>query len=72
MKCRYCNNKVKLTQLFFTKGKIKCSNCNKKFYISKIKLYLPSIASLIFLYEMAILKDYFNYNKNTRTFNYKE
>ena len=64
MKCPYCNNKVKLVQLFLTKGTIKCSNCNEIFYISKIKLYLPFAASLIFVFGIAILKNYFDYNKN--------
>jgi|GEM_PF-2643217 len=64
MKCPYCNNKVKLVQLFLTKGTIKCSNCNEIFYISKIKLYLPFAASLIFIFGIAMLKNYFDYNKN--------
>jgi len=64
MKCPYCNTNVKLIQLFLTKGTIKCSNCNERFYIAKIKLYLPLIASLIFIYGIAILKNYFDYNKN--------
>lgn len=64
MKCPYCNNKVTFKQLLFTKGEIKCSNCNKTFYISKIKLYLPLIASLFFIYGTIMLSDYFSYNKN--------
>ena len=64
MKCPYCNNKVKLVQLFLTRGTIKCTNCNEKFFISKIKLYLPFVVSLIFVFGIAILKNYFDYNKN--------
>ena len=64
MKCPYCNNKVTFKQLLFTKGEIKCSNCNETFYISKIKLYLPLIAFLFFIYGTIMLSDYFSYNKN--------
>ncbi|MFT8352129.1 hypothetical protein [Clostridium saccharoperbutylacetonicum] len=63
MKCPYCNTKVKMIQLLFTKGKIKCSNCNEDFYISKVKLYMTSLLTLIFLYGITMLKINFDINK---------
>ena len=67
MKCPHCNNKVKFKQLFFTTGEITCSNCNKTFYISKIKLYLPLITSWFYIYGTRMFRDYFYYNKNINT-----
>lgn len=67
MKCPYCNTKVKIIQLLFTKGKIKCSNCNEDFYISKVKLYMPFLLTLIFLYGITMLKINFEINKAVYT-----
>lgn len=64
MKCPYCNKKIKITQILLTKGSIKCSNCDEVFYISKLKLYMPMILSLIVLYTSTILKVYFDVSKN--------
>ena len=64
MKCPYCNKKIKMTQIFLTKGSIKCSNCDEVFYISKLKLYIPMILSFVFLYISIILKVYFDISKN--------
>ena len=64
MKCPYCDTNVKMTQLLLTKGKIRCSNCNENFYISKVKIYIPMILSLIFLHAITMLRIYFDINKN--------
>jgi len=64
MNCPYCNKKIKMTQILLTKGSIKCSNCDEVFYISKLKLYMPMILSLIVLYTSTILKVYFDVSKN--------
>jgi len=53
-----------MTQILLTKGSIKCSNCDEVFYISKLKLYMPMILSLIVLYTSTILKVYFDVSKN--------
>lgn len=64
MKCPHCNKKFKMTQILLTKGSIKCSNCGEISYISKLKLYIPLILSLVLLYITTILKTYFDINKN--------